>query len=93
MPELFEAIMVICFGFSWPASILKSWRARTAKGKSLPFFILIEAGYAFGIMSKILSGTITYVFVFYCLNLVMVAVEIAFYFRNSHLDRLQSSGG
>lgn len=33
MAELLEAMMVLSFGISWPASIIKSYRARTAKGK------------------------------------------------------------
>ena len=34
MPELLEIIMLICFGASWPISVAKSYKARTAKGKS-----------------------------------------------------------
>ena len=58
MSELFEALMVICFGLSWPMSILKSYQSRTAKGKSIFFIVLIECGYAFGIISKLISGNI-----------------------------------
>jgi bacteriorhodopsin len=82
-----EAVMVICFGLSWPLSILKSLRARTAKGKSLFFLCAIGLGYAAGIAAKLLSGNITYVFVFYVINQCMVLVDIALYFRNRRLDR------
>ena len=34
--ELCEIAMLLCFGFSWPLSAIKSYRARTTKGKSLP---------------------------------------------------------
>jgi bacteriorhodopsin len=87
MAELFESIMVITFGLSWPTNILKSWRARTAKGTSLAFFVLVDFGYACGIAAKIISRNITYAFVFYILNFVMVVVAIAVYFRNRSLDR------
>ena len=35
--DLLEALMILCFGLSWPISIRKSWISRTAKGKSLFF--------------------------------------------------------
>ena len=35
MAQVFEMIMLICFGLSWPFNITKSVRSRTAKGKSL----------------------------------------------------------
>ena len=31
--DLMEAVMILCFGLSWPISIRKSWVSRTAKGK------------------------------------------------------------
>lgn len=91
MAELFEAIMVISFGISWPASIAKSYTSRTAKGKSLFFMLMILFGYGCGIVSKILSGTITYVFVFYVLNLIMVSADVVLYFRNRRLDKQRQS--
>ncbi|MBR5943192.1 MAG: hypothetical protein IKZ81_07630 [Clostridia bacterium] len=86
MAEILEAAMVISFGVSWPTSIIKSYRAHTAKGKSLLFLCLIFFGYLCGIAAKIISGNITYVFAFYVLNLLMVGADIALYFRNRRLD-------
>ncbi|HOP10879.1 MAG TPA: hypothetical protein PK629_05250 [Oscillospiraceae bacterium] len=88
MPEVFELIMVLCFGVSWPVSIAKSWKCRTAKGKSPIFLVFIIIGYLSGIVWKLLSNNITYVFWFYVLNLLMVAVDLCLYFRNARLDRL-----
>lgn len=88
MAQLFEAIMVICFGLSWPLSVYKSWKSRTAKGKSLFFEVFICIGYAVGIAGKLLIGNITYVFVFYLLNIVMVGIDIVLYIRNRKLDEL-----
>lgn len=87
MGQFFEACMVICFGISWPVSIMKSVRSRTVKGKSLIFILFILAGYAFGIISKLVSGAITYVFIFYVLNFVMVSIDVGLYFRNRRLDK------
>lgn len=85
--------MVISFGVSWPTSIIKSYRARTAKGKSLLFLCFIFFGYICGIAAKIITGNITYVFAFYVLNLLMVGTDIALYFRNRRLDAEAEKNG
>ena len=90
MSAILETAMVICFGLSWPLSIYKSFKSRTAKGKSLMFLLFILVGYACGVLSKFFSGNITYVVIFYILNFVMVSIDVALYFRNSRLDSLKS---
>lgn len=92
IPVLCETIMIICFGLSWPANILKSLRSRTAKGKSLPFLCLIETGYVFGIIGKIITNTWNLATIFYFINFFMVLADIILYFRNSALDRERESG-
>jgi formate hydrogenlyase subunit 3/multisubunit Na+/H+ antiporter MnhD subunit len=87
MSTLFEAIMVICFGLSWPLSVCKSWKSRTAKGKSLLFELFIWLGYLSGIIGKIITDNITYVFIFYVINITMLSVDITLYIRNLRLDR------
>lgn len=87
MAEIFEAAMVICFGISWPVSIVKSYKSRTNKGKSIIFIMFIMFGYACGIISKIALGRITYVFIFYVLNLIMVTMDCMLYIRNAKLDK------
>lgn len=86
--QAFEAAMVICFGLSWPLSVYKSWKSRTAKGKSLLFELFIWIGYICGIAGKILTSSVTYVFIFYIINLVMVSADILLYYRNCRLDRI-----
>lgn len=93
MSEFLEACMVVSFGISWPMNIIKSVRTRSAKGKSLPFLLFIFAGYICGIASKLISGNITYVFVFYVLNLLMVGTDIILYFRNRRLDAQRAAPG
>ena len=41
MPEILEMMMVLSFGFSWPISIIKTLRSKTAAGKSPVFIGLI----------------------------------------------------
>ena len=96
MADVFELIMIVCFGVSWPLNIWKAWKARTAKGSSVPFYFLILTGYLFGIASKAIKlsrgiSTPGYVWFFYILNSVIVAVGIAVWFRNRRLDRLAGS--
>ncbi|MBO5222681.1 MAG: hypothetical protein J6C26_10250 [Clostridia bacterium] len=94
MAEILEIIMLVSFGASWPLNVIKSYRARTAKGKSLPFLCLIIFGYIAGIASKFVNEAYMsqfsekwYVLCFYVLNLIMVSVDLGMYFRNRALDR------
>ena len=85
--ELMDVCMMIAFGFSWPMNVIKSYKMRTTKGKSLPFLILILFGYVCGITGKILSpGYKWYVMFFYVLNFAMVMVDLLLYIRNWRLD-------
>ena len=94
MSEILEIIMVVSFGASWPLNVMKSYKARTAKGKSLSFLCLIFFGYIAGIASKLMNEAYMaafsekwYVLFFYVLNLVMVGIDLVLYFRNRALDK------
>ena len=91
MTEILEAMMVLSFGCSWPFSIANSYRARTAKGKSIFFLCMLLFGYLCGIVWKILAFVETHEFryptVFYVLNFIMISIDLALYFRNRRLDR------
>ena len=88
MSEIFEIIMVVSFGASWPFNVLKSYRARTTKGKSLLFLVLIFFGYICGIISKLSAESFKwYVLFFYVLNLIMVGMDLLLYIRNAKLDK------
>jgi len=80
--SVFEALMLVCFGASWPFSIYKSWKSRNVGSKSLVFLILVLVGYAAGIVHKLLYSP-DLVLSLYILNFVMVAVDIALYVRNT----------
>lgn len=87
MGSLFETIMLICFGLSWPINLVKTYKAKTAKGTSLPFLLLIIVGYVGGVTAKVLNGQINYVLAVYVINLAIVLVNLAIYARNAALDR------
>ena len=94
MAEILEILMIVSFGASWPLNVIKSYKARTTKGKSLPFLCLIFFGYIAGIASKLVSETYMasfaskwYVLFFYILNLVMVGADLCLYARNYRLDK------
>ena len=95
MAEILEVIMIVSFGASWPLNVIKSYKARTTKGKSLAFLLLIFFGYIAGIASKLVNegymaeiGQKWYVLFFYVLNLLMVGTDLVLYARNSKLDKL-----
>ena len=88
LSEILEIIMIVTFGASWPLNVMKSYRARTTKGKSLAFLVLIEFGYAAGILSKLLAPAFKwYVLFFYVLNFIMVSIDLCLYARNKKLDK------
>lgn len=97
MSEILEIIMIVSFGASWPLNVIKSYKARTTKGKSLWFLLLIFFGYIAGITSKLLNEAYMasfsskwYVLFFYVLNLIMVGLDIIVYFRNYKLDKKEA---
>lgn len=94
MSELLEVTMIVSFGISWPLNVIKSYKARTTKGKSLAFLLLVFFGYIAGIASKLLNAAYMtqisekwYVLFFYVLNFTMVGLDLCMYYRNSKLDR------
>jgi hypothetical protein len=96
MAELLEITMIVCFGISWPLNVLKSIKAKTAKGKSLFFLIMIFLGYIAGIVSKFINPVYMaqfsekwYVLFFYVLNLLMVSADVVMYFINLRRDKMR----
>jgi hypothetical protein len=83
----FEAVMLICFGVSWPISIFKALRTRFVRGKSPLFMGLVLIGYASGVTHKLLnpphdtSGLARYVIWLYAMNFVMVLTDLILYHR------------
>ena len=89
MAQVFEVLMLVCFGLSWPFNIMKSYRSRTARGKSVGFEVLILIGYLLGITGKFISGNVTYVVVVYVLDILMVSCDFIITLRNHRLDKIR----
>lgn len=87
MAEILETLMILCFGASWPMSIVRSIRSKSTKGKSLLFMCFIAFGYLCGIGAKLLTHTYNLAFYFYFPNIIMVTMDICLYFRNRRLER------
>ncbi|MBQ9662809.1 MAG: hypothetical protein IJV40_06625 [Oscillospiraceae bacterium] len=83
--------MLVAFGCSWPFNIIKSWRSRTAKGKSVIFEFIVVFGYLVGVLGKLITwrstGFWAYSIWFYFADIAMVTVDIVLYFRNTALDK------
>ena len=90
--QIFEIIMLLCFGMSWPISVYKSIRSRSTKGKSAVFIIAIIIGYISGIIGKIVNHQLTYVVALYLINLIVVSIDLGLYFINAKREKnLQSA--
>ena len=89
--QLCEIGMLVAFGFSWPFNIAKSWRSRTAKGKSVTFEFIVIFGYLVGLLGKLITyartGVWAYSIWFYLADILMVLIDIGLYVRNTSLDR------
>ncbi len=86
MAQALEAGMLLCFGISWPMSLIKNIKAHSAKNISLGFIALIIIGYISGITAKIVSGNYSYVLAVYVLNLLIVSMNLVVYFVNLRHD-------
>lgn len=86
MSSVLETVMLVCFGFSWPMNVIKAFRVRSAKNMSLPFILLIILGYVAGISAKLMTHQISYVLIAYFINLAIVSLNLAVYFRNRRID-------
>ena len=77
--SIFEVVMLVCFGVSWPVSIAKSLRTKTVTGKSPLFMAIVCLGYVSGVLHKALFS-FDWVIVLYAVNMVLVAVDLSLYF-------------
>ena len=87
--NIFEALMLLCFGFAWPISIVRTYKSRSTKGKSLFFLLVLILGYIFGIINKLLTGY-DIVLYLYILNLIMVATDSALWIRNRAIEKSEA---
>lgn len=86
LSEVLETMMIIGFGVSWPLSIMRSYKSRSTKGKSVLFLFCILFGYICGVVSKLLVNNLNLAFWFYIPNMIMVSTDICLYFRNKKIE-------
>jgi hypothetical protein len=94
--NIFESIMLVCFGFAWPISIYKSVVSKKTAGKSLLFLIVLQIGYIAGILFKLTEfldaikinpyTTININLYLYVLNLILITVDECLFLRNRKLE-------
>ncbi len=77
--DIYEALMLLCFGASWPFALIKTYKTKNVKGKSLLFLGLVILGYIFGMMHKIVYHPDSVIFL-YLLNLILVSGDVVFVF-------------
>lgn len=91
IPQFCEIAMLCLFGCSWPFNIAKAIRAKTAKGKSIGFELLVLTGYLIGLFGKLYAykqaGTLAYSVWFYIADILMVSIDLVLYFVNVRRDR------
>lgn len=87
MSQILEAVMLICFGLSWPISLIKNIKLKSAKSMNIYFTLLIITGYLAGITAKIINGQFNYVFAIYLLNLAIVSGNVVVFFINRGYDK------
>ena len=90
--EICETVMLVCFGLSWPISLIKNIKLKSAKGMNMQFILLIIVGYIAGISAKIIKGVYGFVFFMYILNIVIVSMNLIVYFINKHYDKMRENG-
>lgn len=87
MASILEAVMLVCFGLSWPINAMKAFKSRTAVGTSWMFLGLITFGYLAGIAAKFVGGMVNWVLAVYFINLAALAANWIIYARNRSLDK------
>ena len=82
---IFEAIMIFCFGISWPFAVARTLRTRNVAGVSIVFLWFVFAGYVAGILFKLsdwaAAGHPSPVMALYLFNFMVVGIEVVLYYR------------
>jgi len=94
--NIFESIMLICFGFAWPISIYKSVVSKKTAGKSLLFLVVLQTGYVAGVLFKLTdywnnlkinpNETISINLYLYILNFIMITIDESLFLRNRKIE-------
>jgi len=95
MAHVFEFLMLVLFGASWPFAIAKTYKAKRVDGKSPLFEVIVIAGYLCGIASHVASGKGMWVIGIYAVDILLVSTDLALYCYYSVRNRraAQACGG
>jgi hypothetical protein len=95
--NIFESIMLVCFGFAWPVSIYKSFVSKKTAGKSLLFLIVLQIGYVAGVLFKLTEywaniktnpgEKISINLYLYVLNFIMISIDELIFVRNLRIEK------
>lgn len=78
--SVYEILMLVCFGISWPVAVIKTYQSKSVKGKSFLFLFLILLGYVFGTIHKVIYN-FDYVIWLYVANGLLVLADMALWFK------------
>ena len=93
--NIFESIMLVCFGFAWPLSIYKSFVSKKTAGKSLLFLIVLQIGYVAGVLFRLTEywdnpgKTISINLYLYIHNFIMITIDELLFLRNRKLEAMK----
>ena len=79
--EIFECLMILSFGVSWPIAILRTYRVKRVEGKSPLFMCIVLVGYACGIAAHLAEGTKLWLCWIYLTNMALVTTDLMLYFH------------
>jgi len=89
-PDIFEIIMLVCFGAAWPFSIYKLLRTKKSGGKSIYFLMVILVGYTAGIFFEYFGERNAVIFL-YLFNTFVVLMDLILTIKYSENTRKAKS--
>ncbi|MDR2301507.1 MAG: hypothetical protein LBF38_05645 [Deltaproteobacteria bacterium] len=87
--NILESCMLVAFGLAWPANIINSLRVKSSRARTPVFLFIVNTGYVFGVLAKIVSHNVNYVVIFYLINMAMVSFDTYLYFRYRAQDKIK----
>ncbi len=90
--SIFEIGMLGGFGVSWPFAVWKTYASKSVGGKSPVFLWCVLLGYISGILHKVFYS-LDPVIVLYIFNGLMVAADLALYYRYRGREPEAASAG
>lgn len=88
LAQIFETIMLLCFLFAWPFSIIKMLRTKQSQGKSILFLLVIIIGYIMGILFRLFDeGEVEKTIFLYAINGIVVSYDLYLTIKYKRLNK------